>query len=807
MQTFLRDVLYAARSLRRFPGFAATVVLTLALGVGATTAIFSCVYALLLQSLPFEDAGRIIALSEIHPQIQGGIEATYPDYEDWKAQQHSFEQIAAYSTLNPETVSLVTDGHVEQVHRVLASGNFFSLLGVAAQLGRLISEQDDKPGSEHVALLSASAWEHYFGKDPRVVGRSVNLNGIAFTIIGVLPPGTAYPSEGEVWMPLSLLDQETRASRVWHSVRVLGRLRPGVELSEARTDLQTVAGRLAGTYPKTNRNVGVLLRPLREEQVGELRPAMLSLLGAVLLVLLIACANVANLLLVRATAQRREIAIRQALGAGRAQLFSQFLAQALVLCLIGGALGVALAAGVFPMLRIALAHTVALDPSMIKSIGLNVPVLLFTLLTCTLTALVFSLFPLISNSPHLTETLRAGERGSTGNRGRSHGAIVAGEIAIAVVVLFLSTLVMRSFQKLLAVHPGFRTDHLLSAEIALPEPKYGDDSPVTNHFFEQLIENIARSPGVLSAATTTIVPLKPSQVMTRFLVEGAPPIAPGTFPAAQIRYVSPGFFQTFGIALQSGRTFNQKDIENGSKSFIVNEAFAKRFLGGRNPLGTHILLGVLTPHPDKIPVIGVVADAHDLGVDSEAQPEIYLPGFGLHAVLLVRTAADPASLGSTVKNAVRALDPNQPVYHVQTVDALLSDSTARQQMTAMLLGIFSLVALALAAIGIYGVLSYSVAKRSREIGVRMAVGATRAHILRLVLSQAAQFTGIGLAIGVGTALVSASLIRGLLFETGTTDPLSGAIATSLLALAATAATIIPAIRAASVKPNEALRAE
>jgi predicted permease len=807
MQTFLRDIRYAARNLRRSPGFTATVVLTLALGVGATAAIFSCVYALLLQSLPFEDAGRIIALSEIHPQIQGGIEATYPDYEDWKAQQHSFKQIAAYSTLNPETVSLVMDGHAEQVHRVLASGNFFSLLGITPQLGRVISEQDDKPGNDRVALLSASAWERYFGKDPRAVGRSVNLNGTAFTIIGVLPPGAAYPSEGEVWLPLSLLDQETRASRVWHSVRVLGRLRPDVGLSEARADLQTVAGRLAGAYPKTNRNVGVLLRPLREELVGALRPAMLSLLGAVLLVLLIACANVASLLMVRATAQRREIAIRQALGAGRRQFFSQFLAQALVLCLIGGALGVGLAAGVLPMLRMALAHTVSLDPSMIESIGLNVPVLLFTLLTCTLTAIVFSLFPFMSRSPHLTETLRAGERGNIGSRGRSRGALVAGEIAIAVVVVFLSTLVMRSFQKLLAVDPGFRTDHLLSAEIALPEPKYGDDSPVTNHFFEQLIEDIGQSPGVLSAATTTIVPLKPSQVMTRFLVEGAPPTAPGTFPAAQIRYVSPGFFQTFGLALESGRIFEQKDIENGSKSFVVNAAFAKRYLNGRNPLGANILLGVLTAHPDKIPVIGVVADAHDLGVEREAQPEIYLPGFGLHAVLLVRTAADPASLESIVKNAVRTLDPNQPVYHVQTVDALLSDSIARQQMTAMLLGIFSLVALALAAIGIYGVLSYSVAQRSREIGVRMAVGATRAHILRMVLSRAAQFTAVGLAIGVGTALAGASLIRGLLFDTGTTDPLSGGIATGLLALAAAIATIIPAIRAASVNPNEALRAE
>jgi predicted permease len=413
----------------------------------------------------------------------------------------------------------------------------------------------------------------------------------------------------------------------------------------------------------------------------------------------------------------------------------------------------------------------------------------------------------MNNSPQLTETLRAGERGSTVGRSKSRGILVAAEIAIAVVVLFLSTLVMRSFQKLLAVDPGFRTDHLLSAEIALPEPKYGDDSPVTNHFYEQLITNIAQSPGVLSVATTTIVPLRPSQVMTRFLVEGASPTAPGTFPAAQIRYVSPGFFRTFGLALQSGRIFEQKDIENGGKSFVVNAVFAKRYLAGRNPLGANILLGVLTSHPDKIPVVGVVADAHDLGIESEVQPEIYLPGFGLHAVLLVRTVGDPASVESIMKNAVRTLDPNQPIYHVQTIDALLSDSMARQRMMAMLLGIFSLVALALAAIGIYGVLSYSVAQRAREIGVRMAVGATRGNILRLVLLQAAQFTGVGLVIGIWAALAGARLIRGLLFDTGATDPVSVGMAIGFLTLAAALAAIIPAIRAASVNPNEALRTE
>ena len=807
MRTFLRDLRYALRNLRNSPGFTLAAVLTLALGIGATAAIFSCVYGLLLQSLPFKDAGRIVALSETHPQIQGGIEATYPDYEDWKTQQNSFTQIAAYADRNPDTVSLVTNGHSEQVHRVLASGNFFALLGISPLIGRVISEHDDSPGSDHVALLSASAWQRYFGRDPGVIGRSVNLNGASFTVIGILPPGAAFPAEGEVWLPMSLLDQATRTSRVWHSVRVLGRLRPGVSLPQAKADLHTVAARLAATYPATNRNVSVLLTPLREQLVGSLRPAILSLMGAVILVLLIACSNVASLLLVRATAYRREVAVRQALGADRAQLFSQFLAQTLVLCLLGGALGIGFAAGALPLLRVALAHTDALDPSMIASIGLSIPVLLFTLAVCTLTAILFGLLPALNHSSSLAETLRPGDRGSTGTHGKSRGALVAAEIAVAVVVLFLSTLVIRSFQKLLTVDPGFRTDHLLSAEITLPAPRYGDSSPQTNRFYEQLLDKIAHSPGVLSAATTTVVPLRPSQIMTRFLIEGASPVTPGTFPAAQIRYVSPGFFQTMGLALQNGRTFEPKDVEDDTGFFIVNSAFAKRYLADRNPLAAHILLGVLSPHPEKIPVIGVVADAHDLGVDNQPQPEIYLPGYGLHEVLLVRSASDPQSILPIVRNAMRELDPSQPIYHVQTVDALLSDSMARQQMTAMLLGIFSCVALALAAIGIYGTLSYSVAQRTREIGVRMAVGATRADVLRLVLHQAGMLAALGIVAGVAVSLASARLISGLLFQTSTVDPLSAGIAVLALSLAAATAAIIPAFRAASVSPNEALRAE
>jgi predicted permease len=809
MQTVLRDLRYAARQLRKSPGFTVTAVLTLALGVGATTAIFSCVYGLLLKSLPFRDGSRIVALSETNPQVQSGIEATYPDYEDWKSQQSSFSQIAAYSTLNPDTVSLVMDGHSEQIHRVIVSGNFFSLLGISPLIGRTINEQDDTPASNHVAVLSASAWDRYFGGDRGALGRNVDLNGTSYTVIGVLPPGAAYPTEGEVWLPLSLLDHDTRVSRVWHSVNVLGRLRPGVGLPSAQADMQTVAVRLAAAYPATNRNWNVLLKPLREQLVGTLRPAILSLLGAVVLVLLIACANVANLLMVRATAKRREVAVRQALGADRIRLFSQFLAQTLVLCLLGGALGVLLAAAALPLLRLALAHAAGLGRATIESIRLSIPVLFFTLGICTLTAVLFGLLPVIKNAASLTEELRPGDRSSTGghSRARVRGVLVAGEIAIAVVVLFLSTLVIRSFQKLLAVDPGFRTDHLLSVEITLPEPRYGDDSPTTNHFFEQLLDKIVQSPGVLSAATTSVLPLKPSEVMTRFLVEGAPPLASGTFPVAQIRYVSPSFFQTLGLPLQEGKIFEQKDIENKSNSLVVNSAFARRFLAGRNPVGANVLLGVLSAHPDKIPVIGVVADAHDLGVDTGAQPELYLPGFGLHEVLLVRSAVDPQNAVPIVRNAVHALDPTQPIYQPQTVDALLSDTLARQQMTAMLLGIFSIVALALAGIGIYGVLSYSVAQRTREIGVRMAVGANRTDVLRLVLNQAGSFSAIGIIVGLAAGFAGARLISGLLFSTSTVDPLSVWVAIGALVLAAVVAVIIPASRAASVNPNEALRAE
>jgi predicted permease len=810
MRFFWNDLRYATRQLRKSPGFALTAVLTLALGVGATTAIFSCVNGLLLKSLPFEDAGRIVSIGETNPRVAGGFEATYQDYLDWRRQQRSFSQVAAYSVRNPDTASLVVDGRAEQVHRVLASGNFFSALGVKALAGRLFDPRDDQEGRDNVAVLSAPAWQRLFGSDAMVVGRNITLNGASYTVVGVLPQGAAYPTEGDVWLPLSQMDKATQQSRVWHSVNVIGRLKPGVTITQAQADMRTISQRLSTTYPATNRDEGVLLKALRERLVGTLRPAMLCLLGTVLLMLLVACANVANLLLVRATENRREVAIRRALGADRGRLVGQFMAQTLVLCLLGGALGTALASGALPLLRVALAHTHGLDPSMISAIRLRGPELLFTLAVCCLTAAVFGLLPATKQGERLTDALRAGDHGNSAAHAGRRALLIAGEIAIAVVVVFMAALVIRSFTRLAAVDPGFRTDRLLSAEVTLPGPKYTDSSQNTVQFYEQVVEKLGQISGVTAVGTTTQVPLRPSEVMTRFLIEGAGPLALGTYPYAQIRFVNADFFRTMGIGVQAGRVFDRSEVANGASVFVVNEVFAKRYLAGpANALGRRIVIGVMTPQPAKIPVVGVVANAHDLGVEADPMPEMYLPGFGVHEVLLVRSSMDPENLTNVVRDAVHAVDLHQPVYHVETIGEVRSDSMARQRMTATLLGIFGLATLLLAAIGIYGVLSYSVAQRTREIGVRIALGAGRRDVLLLVLRQAGLFTAAGVLAGIAAGLAGARIVSamGLLFETTPSDSTSVGVAIGALTMVAAIAVIIPAVRAVAVDPVMALKAE
>jgi predicted permease len=806
LETIGMDLRYAFRRLAKSPGFALTAVLTLALGIGATTAIISAAYALLLRSLPFRDADRIIGIYETHPQIVGGAEVNFLDYQDWRSQQKSFEQVAAYSGSDSYTMSLVTADHGEQVHTVLASSNLFPLLGVTPLMGRTFVEQDDTPNTNHVVVLSAEAWQRYFGGDRGILRRNINLNGISYTVIGVLSPGGAYPATGEFWMPLSLTDKAYQTVRVGHTLDVLGRLKPGVGLAEARADMQTIAARLAEDYPATNRNIGVLLTPLREQLVGSLRPAILTLLGCVVLVLCIACANVANLLLVRATTDVREAAVRQALGASRLRLFTQYLSETLILCVLGGGIGTGLAALTLPLLRVAFAHTPGADPSLVQSIQLNIPVLMVTSGVCVFTAFLFGLLPMIKVPNKLADSLRPGGRSNTGRRNWTRSGLISTEIAIAIVVLFLGTLLIRSFQKLIRIDPGFQTDHLLSLEITLPQPRYQYGSPATIHFYERLIDKLQQSPGIVSAGTTIALPLKASHAMTRFLIAGEPAVAPGVFPLEQVRNVSPEFFHAMGLRLEQGRGFERKDVENNSSLIIINQAFARRYLSGKDPLTSSILFP-FDPHQEKVPVIGVVSDARDLGVETEAEPVIYLPGLDVHAVLLIRTNTDPKVILPEVRNAVRDLDPTQPIYHVETIDDVLSDSLARQRMIAVLLAIFALLALTLAAIGIYGVIAYSVTQRTREIGVRMAVGSSRANILLLMMRDAAGFTGIGVLAGLAVAFAGAHLASALLFETSSADPVSICISVSALLIIALLAAVLPASRAATINPVEALRSE
>jgi predicted permease len=805
METMLRDIRYSFRQLLRSRGFALAAILTIALGVGANSGIFSVVYGLLVEALPLRDSQQLVSILETIPNAPEAIEASFPDYQDWRSQQTSFSRIAAYSVLNPSTVSLRLADRSEQIQRVLASGNFFSVLGVTPFLGRTLEDRDDTSGAPRVAVLSDLAWRRYFGGNPGIVSQTIELDGSNYTVVGILPPRADFPAQGDVWLPLALLDQPTQASRVWHSVRVIGRLRAGISLTAARTEMQTIAGRIAKENPATNRNVGVRLSSLRDQLLGGVRLPLLCVMGSVVLVLLIACTNVGNLILIRVASLQGDLALRRALGSSQLRIFSQYFAQALWICILGGLVGTLLAVGSLPLIRVGLSHIPGLDSSLAGSIRTSFPVLGVTLAACTLTALAFGGLPLFSSRRNLLEQLKETNRLQSRRPGTRQYTLISVEVAIAVVVSFLSLLLLQSFNRLIAVNPGYRIDHVLSFEIALPQPRYQTGNPQTNLFFTEFLDRIRTAPGVESVATTTQIPLNPSQNMTRFLIEGDSPLAKGTFPAAQIRFITPSFFTTMGLRLESGRIFTDSELQASASLFVVNDAFAKRYLSRRDPIGAKVLLGVLTPQPTRIPVIGVVSNAHEVGIQADPPAELFLPGFGVDEVILVRTANDPRSLIPVIQRLVHATDPGQAIYHIQTMDEVLSQSVMLQRMTAILLALFAGVALILAAIGVYGVLAFSVVQRTPEIGVRMALGANRKDVIFLFLRAASAFVFAGMIAGFAVAFFCSRWIGHLLFNTRTTDAES-IIATILILAAVTAIAVgWPAFRAARANPSEVLR--
>ncbi|HVT57128.1 MAG TPA: ABC transporter permease [Thermoanaerobaculia bacterium] len=814
-ETLQRDLRYALRMLRRDPRFTSIAVLTLALGIGSTTATFSVIDAVLLRPLPYKDASRLVLAWETkEPDRSEHGTVTPPDFLEWQRQSTAFGGMAAVAD---ERDNLTGNGEPEQVVVQLVTTDFFSLLGVQPVLGRSFTAEEVQPGKNRVVVLSYGLWQERFGGSPAIVGKTLEINGHRQTVVGVAPAsftwfikrGALTAAKPRLWAPFVFPPSFHDRRQVGGFLTVVARLAPRVPLPRARSEMDAIAARIARDNPETNRHAGVNLVPLHEEIAGDLRPALLILLGAVALVLLIACANVSGLLLARAASREGEVAIRAAIGASRGRIARQLLTESLVLAAIGGTLGAA-AAIVGTNVLLAASPENLLD---LKSVGIDGRLLLFAAGVTLLAGLVFGCLPsYLSAHPRLADTLRqaAGRSPGGGRRRLGHSAFVVAQISLALVLCVGSGLLVRSFVRLLGVDPGFDPDRLLSFTVALPASRYGTD-PARAAFFQQLLARTGRLPGVRSVSMSNIAPLAGQGPGTSVHILGQPARSLNDLPPAAVRVVGPEYFRTLGIPLRSGRAFSSVEMEQARHVVIVNRAFAEKYLPGENPLGKKAVIFMKSLEEsgnEPSEIIGVAGDVHELGLDTAAEPTVYWPFPELvysRMSILVRTATDPLALVADARREVRQLDPQLPLANVTTLQRLLGDSLARSRFTMLLLGLFGAAALALAAVGIYGVVTYSVAQRTHELGVRIALGAERRDLLRLVLEQGTRLTLLGIGAGIVGALAFTRLLASLLFGVGTTDPLTFAAVAVLLALAVLGACWIPARRAMRVDPMAALR--
>jgi putative ABC transport system permease protein len=815
MGMLLQDIRYGIRMLMKNPGFTIIAVFTLALGIGANTAIFSIVNAELLRPLPFRDSGRLVSVATGNSRMHSSNgSSSYPDFADWRSQNQVFEKMAAYTDAAFTLTGQENPAHLEGAS---VSAEMFDLLGVSPELGRTFQAGEDEP-NHHVVIISDHLWKQQFGSDPGIIGRIITIDHTGYTVVGVMPPNFRYPLQREpeaMWSTLSALNETSDNSpamaqqRGAHFLSCIARLKPGVTLAQAQAAMDVIASSLSKQYPDTNKYMSVHLRSEQERLIGAIRPALLMMMIAVGLVLLIACVNVANLLLARATTRGREIAIRTAMGAGRVRVARQLLTESLLLAIFAGVLGTAFAFWGSDVL-------VRLSPEnlpRVAEIHIDGWALAFTASLSLLTGILFGLAPALqSTHSNIVEALKEGSLSTTAGRSR-HGlrsSLVIVEMALALILLVSAGLLIRSLIRLQNVNPGFDPHNVMTGSLDLPDAKYSN--PKKAEFFRELTPLLNALPGVQSAAAVFPLPMSGDEIRTSFQIEGRP-VAKSDEPHTSVRIVTPNYFSTMRIPLLQGRDFTERDEAKATPVLIVNQAFAQQFFPGENPVGKHIQPGISNGGPGTAAmreIVGVVGNVKFEDLTTEFSPESYIPYGQLQfgsVTIVARSSKDPEGLAKPIASVVQSLDKDLPAYAPKTIEQYLDGTIAVPRFNTFLLAIFAALAMILTAVGLYGVISYSVAQRTHEIGIRMALGAQPSDMMRLVVGQGIRLALFGVGLGLVAAFGLTRLLSSLLFGVSATDPLSFAIVVAMLFAVVLLACYIPARRAMRVDPMVALRYE
>ena len=826
MNTLFADLMQSFRLLRKSPGFAATVIAVLALGVGANTAIFSVIHAVLLHPFPYADSERIYFIGSSREGENGQMPVTYPDFEDLRKQTQKFDQLA-YATNRAFTLTQVAEP--ASLGGAGVSASIWPLLGLAPAQGRTFTEAEDHPGAAPVCVISTALWQGRLGADPRILGRQLILDGQAYTVVGVMPPRFKFWA-AEVWVPAGLsADTDLMRSRVLRmNAWVVGKIKPGCTKEQGEADLNVIAKRLAAQYPDSNKGVGSRMELLSNAVTGPVREPLLMLLGAVAFVLLIACANVANLLLARSAARQREFAVRAALGAGRGRLVQQVVLEVVPLAVLGSGAGILLGAwGLSSLLALLPADAIPAE----ANVTVNTTVMVVSLGACLGTMLLFALLPAleVARTP-LTGALQEGGRGSGGPRsGRIRATLIVAEVSLSLMLLAGAGLLLRSFGKLQSVNPGFNAQNLLAMSIQLPEARYRNGEQATQ-FFRELAERLRRLPGVKSVASSTNAPFLGGSDLPLLTPEHTY-ASLNDLQSVQFAAVAGDYFAAQGIRLVKGRTITDADRAGTEPVIVLSEEAVKKFLGDRDPLGERVMLGLpanlitpglLPPGLDKFQwarVVGVVESTRHFGLQAEKIREAYIPIdqswnvalFRNNMVLLIRTENDPLLVAPSARAAVAAVDANQPIGQISTMNQIIATSLSQSRFTAVLLGLFAAIASLLAIVGIYGVVAWNVTQRTREIGIRAALGATRGNVVSLVIGQSMRVVALGLGLGLAGSFALARILQSalqrMLFETSAFDPVIFAAVAAVLAGVALLACLLPARRASRVSPMEALRTD